>query len=410
MNGPIVITGMGVICPLGIGMEAVWQRVVAGESGIVRGNGVWGKSLNGLPVALARPYEASASRASDFAWQAAQEALGMARLIDAQNRLLANPMRVGIAAGSSKGNISALGDFLRVHSGQTQAMPWQDFFHHGPAEAIRQKTGIAGPCLSLISACSTGAHNIVQGARWILDGDADMVLAGATESSFTPLVLAGFKSMGVLATADAHERPETVARPYDKKRRGFVIGEGAGMVVLERRSHALGRGAKIFAELIGWGLAADAYKPVGMDPRGLSLEAAMRHCLRKAGLVMEDVDYVNCHGTGTLENDRIESRALKRMMAGAKRQAALSSTKPMTGHLLGAAGSVEFLLTLQALLHDHVPATLNLDTPDPECGDLDFTPRKGRAKKITHAMSLSYGFGGHVSALAIRKAEAACNS
>ncbi len=404
----IVITGMGAVTPIGRDLATIWANVTRGQSGIQRWNGEWREIWGHVPVfpvALVQPYAHDARRAIGFALEAAQSALKDAGLV-VRDAINVDPTRIGLAVGNSKGGVAALEEALcAMTSGGVDAIApkmLDDFFHHGANEAIMRQTGISGPCLSPVSACSTGAHSIMLGARWILDDQADYVLAGAAESSLTPLVLSGFGRMDVLATADRDEDPKTVSRPYDRTRRGFVVGEGAGVVVLERLSGALRRGAKIYAELAGWSLGADAYKPVSFDPSGQSIECIAAKCAQRMQTEVREIDYINCHGTGTHENDTIESRALRRLLDQGSQRTALSSTKPMTGHLLGAAGSVEFILTVLALQNDFVPATLNLKNPDPACA-LDYTPREGRPKRIDSAMTLSYGFGGNVAALGIRK-------
>ena len=395
----IVITGMGLVTPLGRSLEQVWSRVQGGQSGVARWNGEWNGALSGWPVALSGKFQEDSHRSARFAVDAAQDALAQAGMGGVPDPELAH--RGGVCVGNSKGNLLALEKAMRQG---VDANTMEDFFHGSINNAIMRATGICGPSLCLVSACATGAHSIVQGARWIMDDQADFVLAGASESSLTPLVLHGFRRMGVLADVSPGEDPCTVLRPYDSERKGFILGEGAGVVLLERLGSARARGATIQAELTGWGLSGDGYKPVSFDPSGDAIVRAAEACLRRARVEMMAMDYINCHGTGTRENDTIESRALKRLLKGAQTGPALSSTKPMTGHLLGAGASVALILAVVAMQHEFVPPTINLTDPDPEC-DLDFTAGEGRPRRIRNAMSLSYGFGGHVAALAVGKVE-----
>ncbi len=413
MQDRVVITGMGLVSPLGRDLSSFWSRLAAGDSGVSRWNGWWGGAWKGLPAALCGEYEDDPCRGVHFGVEASLAALEDAGLPDSAQRRI-DPGRFGIAIGNSKGGIGVLEQGLRAlwkdaatpDTGGVRPQMWEDYFHHSINTQVMRQTGICGPCASMVSACSTGAHNIALGALWIKDDAADWVLAGAAESSLTPLIVAGFDRMGVLAKAGPEENPRTACRPYDHKRRGFVMGEGAGVVVLERLSTALSRGAKIYAELSGWGFCADAYKLVSFNPEARSIRRAMGVCARRAGVAVNEFDYVNTHGTGTVENDRMEAAALKGFFAKDPQRTALSSTKAATGHLLGAAGSVELIGTALALAHDFVPPTLNLVEPDPEC-DLDFTACRGRPKELKNALSLSYGFGGHVAALAVQKPDPA---
>jgi 3-oxoacyl-[acyl-carrier-protein] synthase II len=262
------------------------------------------------------------------------------------------------------------------------------------------KYGLMGPNHSVVTACSTGAHSIGDAARMIKDGDADIMLAGGAESTINPLGVAGFAQAKALNTA-FNDRPTEASRPYDKNREGFVMGEGAGVVVLEEYEHAKARGAKIYAEVVGYGLSGDAHHVTAPHPEGRGAELAMKMALRKAGMQPEDIDYVNAHGTSTMA-DTIELAAVKRVLGHDLGGASMSSTKSAIGHLLGGAGAVEAIFCILAIRDQIVPPTLNLDDPDEGTEGVDLVPHKAKKREVRAALNNSFGFGGTNASLIVK--------
>ncbi len=268
------------------------------------------------------------------------------------------------------------------------------------AGQISIRTGAKGPNSCVVTACATGTHNVGEAFRMIQYGDADAAIAGGAESVITPLTFAGFNSMRALSTRN--EEPERASRPFDKGRDGFVIGEGAGILILEELESALARGADIFAEVVGFGMSGDAYHITAPPEGGAGAAQCMRNVLHDAGIAPEDVDYINAHGTSTSFNDLYETQAIKSVFGDAAYSIPVSSTKSMTGHLLGAAGGVEAVVAVKTVLEDRIPPTINYEEPDPEC-DLDYVPNEARAARVDVAISNSFGFGGTNACLAFRK-------
>jgi len=270
----------------------------------------------------------------------------------------------------------------------------------GAIVALKHK--FTGPSFALTSACATGNHTIGEAAHLIRRGSADVVICGSAEAGIVSLGIGGFEAMRALSTSN--ENPAGACRPFDKMRNGFVMGEGAAILILESTEHARRRGARVYAELIGYGTTSDAYHLVAPDPEGTGAARAMSLALQDARISPEAVDYINAHGTGTELNDPIETRAIKHAFGPAAYKVAISSTKPVTGHLLGAASAIEAVITLMALTHDVLPPTINLTVPDPEC-DLDYVPCVARPQKIYTAMSNGFGFGGHNASVVFRTVE-----
>ncbi len=268
------------------------------------------------------------------------------------------------------------------------------------AGQISIRTGAKGPNSCVVTACATGTHNVGEAFRMIQYGDADAAIAGGAESVITPLTFAGFNSMRALSTRN--EEPERASRPFDKGRDGFVIGEGAGILILEELESALARGADIFAEVVGFGMSGDAYHITAPPEGGAGAAQCMRNVLHDAGIAPEDVDYINAHGTSTSFNDLYETQAIKSVFGDAAYSIPVSSTKSMTGHLLGAAGGVEAVVAVKTVLEDRIPPTINYEEPDPEC-DLDYVPNEARDARVDVAISNSFGFGGTNACLAFRK-------
>lgn len=393
----VTVTGIGLVTPPGCDEETVWRKLLRGESAAAfLPAGPLGDTgaRYYCPVREATDHE-GLSRHACFAVKAAGSAIR-----DAGLRAGTFEERAGVSVGSSKGAFSALEDICRARA-EGRPLPIEacarTLFHTGDAAlAIARAWGLRGPAVAPMAACATGAHAIFIGGRMIARGEADIVLAGAAEACLSPLLLAGYLNMGVLATDPGV--PAHACKPYDRRRAGFVLGEGAGVVVLEERGHALSRGARIRAELKGGAIGEDVHHMTAPDPSGEALAGVISSALGAAGLAPGEIDYVNTHGTGTRHNDVTEARALRAVFSGAADAPPLSSTKPVTGHLLGAAGSVEFIIALMALERGIVPPTINLRQPDQEC-DLDYTPLLPRERDMKHVMSVSSGFGGHIGVL-----------
>ncbi len=399
----VVVTGIGLVTPLGCDPDTVWRRITSGESGAaflpegpLRDTG----ARFYCPVGDSR-FEDTARRHVRFALDAAGAALR-----DAALDIAACRERAGISVGSSKNAYRALEEICGAyHRGGPGAVDADDagcFFSNSPAASLAGRYRVAGPVTAPMAACATGAVAILAGMRTILAGGADVVLAGAAESCVTPMLLRGYLRMGVLA-ADGG-LPAEACRPFDQSRRGFVLGEGCGMVVLEEERHARARGARPRARLRGGAMGGDGYHMTAPDPSGEALGAIIAEALRRSGVRPEEVQYVNAHGTGTRLNDPAETKGITRAFGPAARRLSISSTKPATGHLLGAAGAVEFIVALLALDRGVIPPTLNLRSPDPQC-DLDCTPLEAKPRAMENALSISCGFGGQIGVLVAGRPE-----
>lgn len=416
----VVVTGLGTVCPLGAGVDHVWQSVIAGQSGIgsvtrcdvsdiackVAGEIPSGDGTNGtfnpdLTV------DSKEQRKNDYfivyALAAAAEAIedsGWSPKNDEEQE------RTGVMVGSGIGGLPELhkGSSLLVEKGPRRLSP---FFI--PATLINLasgqisiKYGFKGPNHSVVTACSTGAHAIGDAARLIMFGDADVMVAGGTECALNRLGLAGFAAARALSTG-YNETPEKASRPFDKDRDGFVMGEGAGILVLEEYEHAKKRGAKIYAEVSGYGLSGDAYHITSPAPDGNGGFRAMRNALGHAKVDVADIDYINAHGTSTPAGDEIEFGAVKRLLNGQNDHVLMSSTKSAIGHLLGAAGAVEAIFCIKAIQEGIVPPTLNLDNPSESCTGIDLVPHTAKEKTVNVAVSNSFGFGGTNASLVLKK-------
>jgi 3-oxoacyl-[acyl-carrier-protein] synthase II len=311
---------------------------------------------------------------------------------------------VGVLIGSGIGGIQTLSDQC-VELAAKGPRSISPFFI--PAAIINMaggwiatRWGYTGPNFGLASACATGNHSIGEAAATIRRGAADVVVCGASEAPIVPVGIGGFNALRALSTQN--DDPVGACRPFDKHRNGFVMGEGAGVLILESQAHAERRGARVYAELAGYGASADAHHMVAPDPQGRGAAQAMETALRSGSIKPTEVDYINAHGTGTELNDPIETMAIKQVLGEAAYTTPISSTKPLTGHLLGAASALEAVITVLALLHNVLPPTINLTTPDPEC-DLDYVPLEARPAEIRVAMSNGFGFGGHNASVVFRK-------
>ncbi|OGI47479.1 MAG: beta-ketoacyl-[acyl-carrier-protein] synthase II [Candidatus Muproteobacteria bacterium RIFCSPHIGHO2_01_FULL_65_16] len=406
----VVITGLGIVSPLGIGVAENWRNITAGRGGIGR---VTHFDATGYPSAIAGEVknfdpaqyvsEKEARRMDRFIQ------LGMAAAIEAikDSGLAvteANAERIGVHIGAGIGGVSTIEEMTLTikERGPRRVTP---FFV--PMCIINMISGdlsvmfgLKGPNLSMVTACATATHAVGDAGRLIEYGDADVMIAGGAEAAITPTALAGFGNAKALSTRN--DSPETASRPWDKDRDGFVLGEGAGIVVLEEYEHAQRRGARIYCELIGFGMSGDAYHMTSPPADGEGAARCMRNAMRNAGVNPEQVQYINAHGTSTLLGDRAETLAVKTAFGAHAKKLAVSSTKSMTGHLLGAAGGVEAIYTALAIQHQVAPPTINLTTPDPEC-DLDYVPGSARAMKIAVAVSNSFGFGGTNGTIILRR-------
>ncbi len=405
----VVVTGMGMVTPLACGVGPSWEKLIAGESGIRATIGfdvsdlssrVAGQVPRGDGEGLFNPnhwVEPKDQRKMDdfivFAMAAAIEAVRDSGWMpqDEDSR-----ERTGVMIGSGIGGLPGIceGAITLVEKGPRRISP---FFI--PACLINLASGhvsirygFTGPNHAVVTACSTGAHALGDATRLIQHGDADVMVAGGTEAAVCRMGVAGFAAARALSTG-FNDRPEKASRPWDKDRDGFVMGEGAGIVVLEELEHARARGAKIYAEIIGYGLSGDAYHITAPAPNGQGGFRAMRNALRDAKLDVADIDYINAHGTSTPLGDEIELGAVKRLFGPAAYQLSMSSTKSAIGHLLGAAGSVEAIFSILAMNSGVVPPTLNLDNPSEGC-DIDLVPLKAKERKVRFVMSNSFGFGG----------------
>ncbi|MBY0280722.1 MAG: beta-ketoacyl-ACP synthase II [Alphaproteobacteria bacterium] len=416
----VVITGLGMVSPLASGVEATWKRLIAGESGIKTINTF---DTSDLPVKIAGLVPTSAPESSDFfdvdsyvlpkdqrkmdrfivyAVAAAIQAVKDAGWEPTEEEELEN---TGVIIGSGIGGLPQIHDTTLVMN-QQGARRVSPFFI--PASLINLasghvsiKFGFKGPNHSVVTACATGAHAIGDAARLIQYGDADVMVAGGAEAAVCKIGMAGFAAARALSTS-FNDTPEQASRPWDKDRDGFVMGEGAGIVVVEEYEHAKKRGAKIYAEVIGYGLSGDAYHVTSPAEDGNGAFRAMRQALKNAKINPEDVQYVNAHGTSTPVGDPIEVTAAKRLFGEHAYKLAMSSTKSSIGHLLGAAGSVEAIFSALALRDNVMPPTLNLHAPSEGC-DLNFVPHKPQEKKLDVVMSNSFGFGGTNASLILRK-------
>ena len=403
---------MGVVSPVGTGLEAFWTSLVEGRSGVGPITLFDPSDLSCRIAAEVKDFDPTrymdrkearhTDRFCQFALAAAAMALEDAGLAGA-GRL--GP-RVGVIIGSGIGGMSTLEEQHRVmlEKGRTRVSPFlvPMMIPDMAAGLVSIRWGAEGPNSCTVSACASGSHSIGDAFRIVQRGEADIMISGGAEAAITPLAMAAFCSAKALSTRN--EEPSRASRPFDRDRDGFVMGEGAGILVLEEREHALARGARIYAELVGYASTGDAYHITAPAPEGRGAARAMELALQDAGLSAQQVDYVNAHGTSTEYNDWYETLAIKRALGEHAYRVAVSSTKSMTGHLLGAAGGVEAIATVLALYHQTIPPTINLDHPDPRC-DLDYVPHRARRQPLEVAISNSFGFGGHNAVLVFRRHE-----
>lgn len=406
----VVVTGLGMVTPLGLDVESTWQAIIAGKSGVALIDQFDASDLTCQICSAVKNFDATRymsekeARKRDYFVQ-----YGMAAAIQAiQDSGLqvveANANRIGLAIGSGIGGLPSIERHHQtlLESGPRRISP---FFIPGAlinmiSGNVSIQYGMRGPNISLVSACTTGTHNIGMGARSIWYGEADVMIAGAAEMATTKLGIAGFAAMRALSIRN--QEPTKASRPWDKDRDGFVLGDGAGIVVLEEYEHAKARGAKIYAELVGFGMSADAHHMTSPDPEGKGAAASMTNALHDADLSPNKINYINAHGTSTPAGDELEVLGVKRTFGEHAYQLAVSSTKSMTGHLLGAAGAVEAIFCILAIRDQIAPPTINLDNPSPNC-DLNFVPHHAQSMNIDYALSNSFGFGGTNGTLIFKK-------
>lgn len=406
----VVVTGVGAVSPLGTGNGKNWDALVAGRSGI---DLITRFDASDLPVKIAG--EVKDFNPEDFIEKKEvkkmdlfiQYALAAAQFAMEDSGLQItdeNAERVGVVVGAGLGGLPTIEKYhaAMMEGGYKKISPFfipMLIINLAPGH-ISIKFGAKGPNLSSVSACATGTHSIGDAYHMIKRGDADAMIAGGTESTVTPLGIGGFAVMKALSTRN--DDPKGASRPFEKNRDGFVLAEGAGIVILEEYEAARKRGAKIYAEIVGYGLSGDAYHLTAPAPEGEGAARCMKMALNNAGINPEQVDYINAHGTSTPFNDYYESLAVKSVFGDHAKKVLVSSTKSMTGHLLGAAGGVEAVFTLMGMDKGVVPPTINYQEQDPEC-DLDYVPNTARDAKITYALSNNFGFGGTNATLLFKK-------
>jgi 3-oxoacyl-[acyl-carrier-protein] synthase II len=408
----VVVTGLGVTTPLGVGLDNVWQRILAGESGVASITRFDASRHDTKIAAEVKDFNGEdyfphkELRRIDlfiqYALAATKVAVGDAELDMAKE----DAERVGVIVGTGLGGLPTLEKYhsILLERGPGRISP---FFipmliaNEAPGN-IAIQYGMKGPNLSIVTACATGGHCIGDACRIIQYGDADVMVAGGTEANLTPLTVGGFNALKALSTRN--DEPTRASRPFDKERDGFVIGEGAGTVILEELEHARARGARIYAEIVGYGYNGDAYHITAPSPDGDGAMRCMRMALKDAGLTPGDVDYINAHGTSTDLNDASETLAIKEVFGEKAYGVPISSTKSMIGHLLGAAGAVEAVFSVLSIRDQICPPTINYENPDPEC-DLDYVPNTARKTPINVTMSNSFGFGGTNAVLIFKRFE-----
>ena len=406
----VVITGMGALTPVGNDKDAFWNSILTGVSGIGRitrfdptdfSTQIAGEVKDFDPAQYMDKKEAKRmDRVTQFAIAASKMALEDSGIdLDKMDRT-----RIGTCIGTGIGGVETLHDQYKTlfDKGPGRVSPFfvPMMIANMPAGQTSILFGLQGPSTCIVTACATGTNCIGEAFRTIQRGDADAMVAGGAEAAVSQIAVAGFCSMKALSTRN--DEPTKASRPFDKNRDGFVMGEGAGIVVLETLESALARGAKIYAELIGYGTNADAYHITSPAPEGVQAGHCMQLAINDAGLAPEEVDYVNAHGTSTSLNDKNETLAIKRVFGEHAKKMTVSSIKSMTGHLLGAAGGIELIASALTVQQDIIPPTINYETPDEEL-DLDYVPNVARKAVVNVAISNSFGFGGHNATLVVRK-------
>ena len=410
MKNRVVITGLGAVTPVGIGKDEFWQALLAGKSGVGKitrfdasqfTTQIAGEVKDFDPAKYIDKKEAKRmDRCTQFAVAASKMAFEDAGIdLESEDR-----SRIGTMIGTGIGGMDTLHEQFKnlFDKGPSRVSPF--FIPMMIGNMVAGQTsitfGLQGPCSCVVTACATGTNAIGDAFKVIERGDADVMVAGGTEAAISPIAVAGFCSMKALSTRN--EEPERASRPFDKDRNGFVMGEGAGVVIVESLEHAVARNATIYAEIIGYGSNADAYHMTAPAPEGAQAAKCMAMALREAGIKPTEVDYINAHGTSTSMNDKNETLAIKTLFGEHAYKLAVSSTKSMTGHLLGASGGIECIAATLAIANDMIPPTINYETPD-EGMDLDYVPNIARKQVVNIALSNSFGFGGHNATILLKK-------
>lgn len=406
----VVVTGLGAITPIGNTLEEYWQGLLTGRNGIDFIT-LFDPSSHACRIAgevkgfdptdyLDRKEIKRMDRFAQFGVSASLQAIA-----DAQFKINdLNAEQVGVIIGSGIGGIKVLEDQQTVYlnKGPSRCSPFMIpmMIANMAAGLTAIQIGAKGPNTCTVTACAAGSHAVGDAFRLIQNGYAQAMICGGAEAAVTPLSVAGFASARALSTRN--DEPKKACRPFDRDRDGFVMGEGAGILLLEELEHALARGAKIYAEIVGYGMTCDAHHITSPSPGGVGASRAIALAMKDAGITPEEVSYINAHGTSTPANDSTETAAIKTALGDRARNVAISSTKSMTGHLLGGSGGIEAVATAMAIADDRVPPTINLDSPDPEC-DLDYVPNESRSMNVNVALSNSFGFGGHNVTLVFKK-------
>jgi len=406
----VVVTGLGLITPLGIGVEESWSGLIAGRSGLGR---ITHFDASTFPVQIAGEVEGfdpekyieykeikKMDRFIHFAVAASTMAVEDSGLVITEE----NAERAGVLIGSGIGGLPAIEHYHKalLEKGHRRVSPFfiPMLIINLASGQVSMKFGMKGPNSAVATACATGTHAIGDAFKIIQRGDADIMLAGGSEAVITPLAIAGFAVMKALSTRN--DEPQRASRPFDSERDGFVMGEGAGVVMLESLESAQKRGARIYAELVGYGMSSDAYHMTTPSPGGEGPARCMAAAVKDAAIRAEEVSYINAHGTSTKYNDEYETAAIKKVFGEHAYKMPVSSTKSMTGHLLGAAGGVEAIVCILSIVKGKIPPTINYENPDPEC-DLDYVPNTARDAEITYALSNSFGFGGTNACVLFKK-------
>ena len=413
MNNPnnrVVVTGMGVLCPLGLNISTTWEGLIAGQSGIDYITLCDTEPLETKFAGEVKGFEPTdyinrkdARRMDRFAQLAIAASLQAVEQAGLQINSM-NEDSIGVIVGSGIGGLTTLFEQTRVllEKGPSKVSPFLApmMIVDMAAAQVSIMLGVKGPNLCITSACSSGSDAIGAAYELIKHGDLQAVIAGGSEAIINPIGITAFNALKAISTRN--DAPQLASRPFDAERDGFVISEGSGLLILENLDHAQKRGANILAEIIAYGASADAYHITQPDENGEGAARAMRVALGKAGITPAEIDYINAHGTSTPLNDKIETMAIKTVFCDYAYKTPISSTKSMLGHLIGAAGAIEAVICIMAIQHGIIPPTINLTHPDPEC-DLDYVPNVARQAKVTTTLSNSFGFGGHNSCLVFRR-------
>jgi len=406
----VVVTGLGAVASLGHEVESFWASLIAGRCGIGRVSLFDPSEFASQIGAEVRDWDAAKhmdpkearrnDRYTHFGFVAARQAFADSGL----DMVREDGDRVGVMIGSGIGGMYTFESQLKVlaERGPRKVSPFTipSLIGNMCAGLVAIELGARGPNFGLVSACATGTHAIGEAAHAIRRGDADVMIAGGSEAAITPFAYASFCAMKAMSTNN--QAPERASRPFDRNRDGFVMGEGSGVLVLESLEHARARGARIYCELAGYAATCDAFHITQPDPEGKGLSMAMKRALASAAIPPEGIDYINAHGTSTPYNDRFETLAIKKVFGEHARKVAISSTKSMTGHLLGAAGGIESVISIKALQTQMIPPTINLQDPDPDC-DLDYVPNVARPARLRAVLSNNLGFGGQNAAVVFRE-------